>query len=143
MKFNPTTPINLYVKNSNYVPGEGHETTWQLLESIYKNATETEPALKTSVFYVEWKGGFGDRLMAAQAIGVSDMATIRTFYNPVIFEAAKTKEVLVVLNCDSTAFIENKPNVDSINLYEIWGGIDNVDQQNQFMEFKVRRYEAK
>jgi len=28
------------------------------------------------------------------------------------------------------------------NCYEVWGGVDNVLEANQYMEFSVRRYEG-
>lgn len=143
MKFNPTTPVTFYVKKSEYELGEGVDSSWTLLESIITQATETNPERKTSIFYCEWKGGFGDRLLSAQSLGVNDMATLRMHFNPLVFEAIRSCEVLVVMNCDGTAFVDGVPSIECKNLYESWSGIDNVNQENQFMEFKVRRYEEK
>ncbi len=143
LKFNPTTPVKFYARDDDYVPGKGSSSTWIMIESIIKPATEMEPEENTSVFYCEWKGSFGDRATAAQAIGVNDSATIRTFFNPNIYEKLQTVQVLVVKNADDTAVIDGIPNKDNPNCYELWGGVDNVAQENQFIEFRVRRYEGK
>ena len=131
LKFNATTPIKLYYKYTEYISGQGNTTTWTLIESE-----------DYSTFYCEWKGGFGDRAMAAESMGVKDWATLRTFYNPSIYEKAKTVAVVVVKNADATAFINGKPDKNNMNVYEIWGGVDNVLEENQYLEFKVRRYEG-
>jgi len=131
LKFNPTTPIKFYTKESSYVPGQGTVNTWSLLASGGFNT-----------FYGEWRGSFGDRAMSAEALGVKDSATIRTFYNPITCAKLKTVKVIVVKNADSTAIVNGEPNLNNPNVYELWGGVDNVLEQNQFMEFRVRRYEG-
>jgi hypothetical protein len=133
----------LYAKESGaYVPGQGQTNTWALVESITKPETEEMPAEKASVFYCEWKGSFGDRAISAEAIGVKDSATIRTFYNPTVYEKLKTVQVVIVKNADSTAIVDGEPNKNNPNVYELWGCVDNVLEENQFMEFRVRRYEG-
>ena len=127
-KFNPNTPIKFYSKETAYIPGQGNTTSWQ--EIIITN------------LYCEWKGAFGDRAMSAQALGVKDSATIRMFYHPVIYTKLKSVQVIVVKNADATAIVNAEPNMNNPNVYEIWGGVDNVLEQNQFMEFRVRRYEG-
>ena len=127
-KFNPNTPLKFYAKETAYIPGQGNTTSWQ--EIIITN------------LYCEWKGAFGDRAMSAQALGVKDSATIRMFYHPVIYTKLKSVQVIVVKNADATAIVNAEPNMNNPNVYEIWGGVDNVLEQNQFMEFRVRRYEG-
>lgn len=129
MKLNPTTPLLFYAKSGAYVPGEGQTSAWV--------------KIVPDVLYAEWKGGFGDRALSAQAMGVSDMATVRTFYHPTIYAAMKAKQVVVLKNADLTAIVGGVPDKDNPNCYELWGGVDNVEESNQFMEFKVRRYEPK
>ena len=127
LKFNPTTPILFYVKMSAYVPGQGPSMAWQ--------------AVIADAIYCEWKGSFGDRALSAQAMGVKDFATIRTFYHPVIYEALITKQAIVIKNADTTAIVNGEPDKNNSNVYELWGSVDN--EENQCMEFKVRRYEVK
>ncbi len=131
IKFNPTTPIKFYVKESAYTKGEGASAEWHPITT------------NTNTFYSEWRGTFGDRLTAAQAIGVSDSATIRTFYNPAIYNALQTKQVLIIKNADSTAVVNGTLDRNNVNVYELWGGVDNIAEENQFMEFQVRRYQGK
>ncbi len=145
MRFNPTTPVQFYAKESEYVSGQGMIESWKLVKSgdYY-------------TFYCDWQGTYGDRAISAEALGVRDSATIRTFYNPTIYEKLRRVQVLVIKNADSTAMtcekaeegeepIENpkcEPDKNNPNLYELWGGVDNVREENQFMEFRVRRYEG-
>ncbi len=129
IKFNPTKPILFYKKSGGYVKGEGANNTWA-------------PVI-TNALFCEWKGGYGDRAIAAEAVGVSDMATIRTFYHPIVYKALRESQVVVIKNADATAIVEGEPDEDNSNTYELWGGADDINEENQFMEFRVRRYEAK
>jgi len=132
LRFNPTTPVQFYVKTSTYVAGKGNEITWTLITTN-----------GNSVFYCSWQSTFGDRQTAAQAIGVSESATVRTFYNPTIYEKLQSSQVVIIKNADSTAIVNGVPNKNNPNTYQLWGGVDNVSQENQFLEFPVRRYEDK
>ena len=130
-KFNPNTPIKFYTKESAYVPGKGNTTVWAELDSD-----------GYTTFYGEWKGTYGDRALSAESLGIKESATIRTFYNPNIYKKLKSVQVIVLKNADNTAFINGSPNKNNPNLYELWGGVDNVLEENKHMEFKVRRYEG-
>ncbi len=141
MKLN--TAVQFYIEKSDYIKGAGHELTYTPIENVIVRAIEGTEELKTSCYYCAWKGGFGERLMAAQAMGVMQMATLKMRFNPKIYEAIKERNVLVVKSMDETAFVDGKPNTTCINLYETWGDIDNVNDENLFMEFKVKRYESK
>ncbi len=131
LKFNPTTPIKLYEQTTAYVSGQGESTVWLPIVTD-----------GNSSFYCEWAGSFGDRAMSAQALGVKDSATIKTFYNPAVYEKLRTTHVIVIKNADATAFVEGEPNKNNPNVYELWGGVDNVKEANQYIEFLVRRYEG-
>ena len=126
LKFSPTTPIVFYASVSEYVPGKGQTETWQ----------------KIGTLYGEWRGSFGDRRLNAQALGVSDSATVRTFYHPDIYSKMKTNRTVVIKNADATAIKDGEPDKLNPNCYEVWGGVDNVLEANQYMEFSVRRYEG-
>ena len=130
IKFNPTTPIKLYTKETTYIPGQGNTTTWQELDSDgYK------------VFYCEWRGSFGDRALSAEALGIKDSATIRTFYNPNIYNKLRAVQVIVAKN-GADILKDGQPDKNNPDCYELWGGVDNVKEENQFLEFRVRRYEG-
>ncbi len=142
LKFNPTTPVKFYAKTTTYVSGQGQTTTWSLVASgAY------------STFFCEWRGSFGDRALSAQALGVKDSAIVRTFYNPTLYKKLRTEQVIVIKNADATAIVctdPEKPKEEPIcaldknnpNVYELWGGVDNVKEENRFIEFRVRRYEG-
>jgi hypothetical protein len=132
LKFNPTTPMQLYyAKDGTYTAGSGATRSWELIESG-----------DYDTFYGEWKGTYGDRALAAESLGVKDSATVRTFYNPDIYEKLRSCRVIVVKNADSDAVSAGVPDRTNPNVYELWGGVDNVMEENQFMEFRVRRYEG-
>ena len=132
LKFNPNTPVRFYAKKSGtYVSGQGATSTWELVESGTYNT-----------FYCEWTGTFGDRAISAEALGVKDSATIRTFYNPDVYAKLRSVSVVVVKNADPTAIVDGVPDKKNPNVYELWGGVDNVKEENQYMEFRVRRYEG-
>ena len=130
IKFNPTTPIKFYTKETIYVPGQGNTTTWQLLVSN-----------GYSHFYCEWRGSFGDRALSAEALGIKDSATIRTFYNPSIYNKLRTTHVIIAKN-GADIMKDGVPDKNNSNCYELWGGVDNVLEENRYMEFRVRRYEG-
>lgn len=129
MVINSTVPLLYYSADSSYVAGEGQSTVW----------TQVIP----DALYAEWRGGFGDRALAAQAVGVSDMATVRTFYHPILCDRLRCIRVLVVKNGDQTAVQDGKADRFNPNLYELWGGVDDIEEAHQFLEFRVRRYEGK
>lgn len=131
LKFNPSTPIEFYYKDTEYIPGQGNVSTWKAIESG-----------KYKVFYGEFRTTYGDRAISAEALGIKHSASIRMYYNPVIKEKLESIEVLIVKNLDKTAFKDNKPDKNCPNLFILWGGVDNVLEENQFMEFRVRRYEG-
>ena len=129
--FNPNTPIKFYTKESIYIPGKGNTTTWLELDSDGH-----------TTFYGEWKGSYGDRALSAEALGIKESATIRTFYNPNVYNKLRSVQVIVLKNADDTAFTDGNPNKNNPNLYELWGGVDNVLEENKYIEFRVRRYEG-
>lgn len=131
LSFNPTTPIKIYTKETSYVPGKGNITTWEEINSDGYD-----------VFYCEWKTMYGERALTAETLGIKQSATIKTFYNPNIYNKLMTVGAIVIKNADALAFVDDKPNKNNPNVYELWGGIDNIAEQNQFMEFRVRRYEG-
>lgn len=127
LRFNPTTPIRFYSAESAYIPGDGQTTAW-----VY-----------VGVLYCEWKGSYGQQALVAQSQGVNEMATIRTFFHPDIYSALQSKRVIVIKNNDESAVIDGAIKPTNPNVYEVWGGVDNVGEHNQHMEFRVKRYEGK
>lgn len=131
MRFNANTPLKFYGQIITYVPGQGNTSIWVVIKS---GSFET--------FWAEWTGSFGDRAMSAQALGVKDSATIRMTFNPAIYDKLRTEKVVIIKNADASAIVGGVPNKNNPNVYELWGGVDNVKEERQFMEFKVRRYEG-
>jgi head-tail adaptor len=120
------TKIKFYIKISAYIPGQGQTSTWE--------PTETR--------HCRWVGSYGDQVMAAQALGVEYSATVTMRYSPDLYESLRTTQTVVVKNADSTAIVDGEPDMNNPNVYQLWGGVDNVREKNQYMEFMVRRYEG-
>lgn len=132
LKLNPTTPIAIWYKEETYTPGIGSETTWEQVTSGTVTA-----------YFCEWRGTFGDRLLTAQSMGVSDLVTIRMTYNPDVFNALTVKQCVIIKNADANAMKNGEPDKTSQNLYELYSGVDDVAQEHQFMEFQAQRYQGK
>lgn len=130
IRFNPTTPVMIYVKAGGYLPGVGHNSGYMPIEGV-------------PIIFCEWRGGFGAQAISAHAAGVNDYATIRTFYHPTICEALRTKQAAIIKNADPAAISGGELDSKNPNIYELWGGVDNIAEENRFLEFKVRRYEGK
>ena len=131
LKFNPTTPIKFYTKETTYIPGKGNVTEWKELVSDEYNT-----------FYCEWRTMYGDTALTAETLGIKESATAKTFFNPNIYEKIRRVQTIVVKNADNTAFKNGEPDKKNPNVYELWGGVDNILEQNLHMEFRVRRYEG-
>ncbi len=127
MKFTANTPLIVYAKTSNYVKGEGQTSEWTAVGKLY----------------CEWRGTFGDRLLTAASLGVTDSATVRTYYHPKIYEALRAQQCIIAKNADMSVLKNGLPDKNNPNAYELWSGVDNVQEANLFMEFRVRRYEGK
>ncbi len=126
-----TTAISFYEKVNAYTSGQGTSVTWTLY---------TEDTM--SVFSCEWRGTHGNAQMSAQAVGVLDSARIRMPYVPDLYEKLRTAEIVIVKGADASAIVNGEPNEQNPNTYTVWGGVDNMQQENRFMEFNVRRYEV-
>lgn len=131
-----TTAVSFWEKVSTYTAGQGNTTTW----TLYSEGT-------MSVFPCEWRGKLGsgrhgNETFDADAEGFIDHAAIRMPFIPGLYEKLRTGGVVIVKGADGTAVIDGEPNPGSPNVYEAFGGIDNIYEECQYMEFNVRRYEV-
>lgn len=141
-----TTAAAFYEKKNSYTKGQGTAITW----TPYAEDTMT-------VFPCEWRGTHGNAQMTAQAAGVLDSATIRMPYIPGLYGKLRTAEMVVIKSADPTAVSEitvqpqnqNQTatkviviNEQNPNVYTVWGGVDNMQEECQYMEFTVKRYEV-
>lgn len=132
-----TTAVSFWEKVSSYVTGEGNSTSW---------TPYTEGAM--SVFSCEWRGKFGygkrgNETYDGDAEGVVDRAVIRMPFIPGLYDKLRTGTVVVIKGGDPDSCLENgEPNPGNPNVYEAYGGIDNILEECQFMEFHVHRYEV-
>ena len=131
-----TTAVSFWEKVSTYEPGKGNSTTWTLF---------TEGTM--SVFPCEWRGKFGygrrgNEIYEADAEGVIDRAVVRMPYIPALYEKLRSGAMIVVKGGNEAALLNGEPNPGSPDVYETYGGIDNIYEENQYVEFLVHRYEV-
>lgn len=131
-----TTAVSFYSLETTYVVGEGVTSAWTLIESPL---SDTE---RVSVFFCEWTGSYGEMKLAAQAQGVSESARVRMPFVPVLYEKLRSVKVVIAKNADTSVIVANVPDKTNLNAYTVWGGVDNVREENQVMEFNVTRYEV-
>ena len=131
-----TTAISFYSLETTYVVGQGVTSAWTLIES---SLSDTE---RVSVFFCEWVGSYGEMKLAAQAQGVSESARVRMPFVPAVYEKLRSVKVVIAKNADSSIIVDNVPDAANINAYRVWGGVDNLREENQYMEFNVSRYEV-
>lgn len=131
-----TTAVSFWEKVTAYTTGQGNTTDWVL----YTEGT-------MSVFPCEWRGKFGygrrgNETYEADAEGVIDRASIRMPYIPGLYNKLRTGAVVVVKGGNTSALIDGEPDPTNPDVYETYGGIDNIYEENQYMEFLVHRYEV-
>lgn len=131
-----TTAVSFWSKTSTYTPGQGNTTTWTLY---------TEGAM--SVFPCEWRGKFGygkrgNETYDADAEGVVDRAQIRMPFIPGLYDKLRTGTVVILKGDDQSGLVDGEPDPGNPNVYEAYGGIDDIYEERQYMEFHVHRYEV-
>lgn len=130
------TAVSFWIKESVYELGGGNTTNW----SLY-----TEGAM--SVFPCEWRGKFGygkrgNETYDADAEGVIDRATIRMPFIPELYNKLRTVSVVIVKGGSHGGLCHGEPNPGDPDTYEAYGGVDNIYEENQYMEFHAHRYEV-
>ena len=131
-----TTAVSFWSKTSTYTPGQGNTTTWTLY---------TEGAM--SVFPCEWRGKFGygkrgNETYDADAEGVVDRAQIRMPFIPGLYDKLRTGTVVILKGDDQSGLVDGEPDPGNPNVYEAYGGIEDLYEERQYMEFHVHRYEV-
>ena len=131
-----TTAVSFWSKVSTYTAGQGNTTSW----TLYTEGT-------MSVFPCEWRGKFGygkrgNETYDGDAEGVVDRAQIRMPFIPGLYDKLRTGSVVVLKGDDQSGLIDGEPDPGNPNVYEAYGGIDNIYEENQYMEFHVHRYEV-
>lgn len=131
-----TTAISFWEKKSTYVSGKGNTDSWEL----YTEGT-------MSVFPCEWRAKFmsgknRNETYEADAEGVLERISIRMPYLPVLYDKLRSGAVVVVKGADESAIVDGEPNPDSLNVYSVFSGVDNMMEENQYMQFYVQRYEV-
>jgi hypothetical protein len=129
------TPISFWEKASSYVAGQGNSTAWVL----YSEGTMT-------TFPCEWRGKIlagknQNEVFDGDAEGALERAVIRMPFIPALFD--KLRSGAMVAERGVIPEGQTEPNLTSQNVYEVFGTVDNILEENQYMEFQLARYEAK
>ena len=123
INFKPNTQIRICEPVTEYVKGKNPIKT--VVPITYTLGDDTN-----ELFYCEWRGSFGADLLTADSMNIKDLATVRMPYNPDVFEALRSKQVIIY-----QAGIDDP--------YEVVGSPDNYLMQNRMIEFKVKQTEGK
>ena len=129
------TPISFWEKATSYVAGQGNTTAW----SLYSEGEMT-------VFPCEWRGKIlagknQNEVFDGDAEGALERAVIRMPYIPALYDKLRSGAMLAVRGFLPEG--QTEPNLTSQNVYEVFGTVDNILEENQYMEFQLARYEAK
>ena len=122
----PNTPIRLERKDTQYLPGSGSQERWIPI-------TRTSQGVESAGFLAQWKGAFGADMASAAAQNIRQMATVRMAYHPEVWKALRYGEVRVYLEEEG----------EKANPFLVYGDADNMNMENQIIEFKVHRLEVK
>lgn len=131
-----TTAVSFYEKVNTYTVGQGNTTTW----TLYAEGTMT-------VFPCEWRTKFmsgknRNETYAADAEGVLERISVRMPYIPSLYNKLRSGSVVVIKGADQTAIVDGSPDPNNLNTYEVFSGVDNIMEEDQYMQFYVTRYEV-
>lgn len=131
-----TTAVSFFEKVNTYAAGKGSTTTWELY---------TEGAM--CVFPCEWRGKWiagrnRNETYLADAEGVLERITVRMPYIPRLYDKLRSGSIVVIKGADRSAIVNGEPDPNNLNTYEVFGGVDNIYEENQYMEFHLTRYEV-
>lgn len=124
------TPVNFVVLDSVYFPGIGPVTTRDFIEMTVGYNSQGDP-INTNIFYVEWIDSYGSQAIMLQQQNIIRPARVRMTYVKEVYEALKSKEVHIYLNCDAN------------DCFMLNSSVSNNLQENQILEFQVKRFEVK
>lgn len=130
-----TTAVSFWEKVTAYVPGQGNNTSW----TLYTEGTMT-------VFPCEWRnkilaGKNQNETFDGNAEGSLERATVRMPFIPALYEKLRSGAMIAIKS--GNAETDTEPDLTSANTYEVFGTVDNLLEECQYMEFQLARYEAK
>lgn len=130
-----TTAVSFWEKVTAYVPGQGNNTSW----TLYTEGTMT-------VFPCEWRnkilaGKNQNETFDGNAEGSLERATVRMPFIPALYEKLRSGAMVAIKG--GNAETDTEPDLTSANAYEVFGTVDNLLEERQYMEFQIARYEAK
>ena len=130
-----TTAVSFWEKVTAYVPGQGNNTSW----TLYTEGT-------MSVFPCEWRnkilaGKNQNETFDGNAEGALERATVRMPFIPALYEKLRSGAMIAVKGGNTES--DSEPNLTSANAYEVFGTVDNLLEECQYMELQLARYEAK
>jgi hypothetical protein len=72
-----------------------------------------------------------------------DTATVTLPFAPVLYEALQNRTVVIAKNCSSILNVDGEIDQGNPNAWELYSGVENVNEAGRTMKFIVRRYTAK
>ena len=130
-----TKAVSFWEKVTAYVPGQGNSTSW----TLYTEGTMT-------VFPCEWRnkilaGKNQNETFDGNAERSLERVTVRMPFIPALYEKLRSGAMIAIKGGNTET--DTEPDLTSANTYEVFGTVDNLLEECQYMEFQLARYEAK
>lgn len=107
------TLVRFAVQKTDYQPGKGTVTRWDLVTVPCGTGEDGEPIL-TDCFYAEWLNSYGMNAIRQQSEGVMQAARVRLPYVKEVYEALLQKDVRIylggVMDGEHTFILASSPN---------------------------------
>ena len=130
------TLVRFYIKTADYVFGIGSVEKYELFEFPVNSAGKM-----CSNVWVNWQSLFGTQLQEAEIKGIKQPARIQCPFIPQLYNALRTKEVLVYKWVDAPVLIDGVPDPSQPDWYKVSSGVEDIHEEQRRMEFSVQRYE--
>jgi hypothetical protein len=126
------TPIKIAAQSSTYAAGKGATAVFETLKAKVGSNPDGTPVY-TDIFYCEWLNFFGTQAIAMQQDNVLMPGRIRMTFVQSVYDALTTKAVRIY----------KYGREDAAHTFILTAAADNYLEQNQMLEFNVKRYEDK
>jgi len=127
------TLVKFGVQKTNYVSGQGVTTDYEIIK-VKIGEDEDGKDIETSCFYVEWLNAYGSVAIQQQAEGVLRPARVRMKYVKAVYDA---------LIGDKPVIVYLRGIVDDAHAFILASAADNYLNENQMIEFAVKKREVR
>jgi hypothetical protein len=126
------TLVKFYVQESEYVAGRGAVTEWKPI-TVCIGHDESGAEITTDCFWCEWMGSWGSVSIQQQADGVHQAARVRLPFVQKLYDALTARDVRIYKNGV----------IDEAHRFSLASSANNYQEQNQMLEFQVKKHEVR